>query len=103
MARLRPRLDALNPSALALTAWALGRMGLRLRADFADALLGAFKGGMQGAGPRDLAMLVHGLAACKCRPDGAWVGVYLVRLEGQLRGLKACDLAMMLGALVKLR
>lgn len=103
MVRLRLGLTALNPSALALTAWALGRMGLKLRADFADALLGAFKSSMQGAGPKELALLVHGLAGCQCRPDGVWVGVYLVQLQEQLSGFKACDLAMMLGALVKFR
>lgn len=106
MNRLQPQLTTLgqsNPRVLALTAWALGRMGLKLRQDFAELLLSGFKAGLQLAEPRDLALIVHGLAGCKCRPDAQWVGVYLARVQGQLSGFKGQDLAMMLGALVRLR
>jgi len=103
MTRLQPHLSTLSPRSLALAAWGLGRMGLRLRQDFATLLLSGFKGGLQLTRPRDLALMVHGLACCKCRPDGQWVGVYLARVEQQLSGFSAADLAMMLGGLVKLR
>jgi hypothetical protein len=103
MNRIQPHLQTLNPRTLGLTAWALGKMGLKLRPDFAQGLLSGLKGQMHTAGPRELALMAHGLACCKCRPDGQWVGVYLHRVEGQLPEFKGEDLAMMLGALVKLR
>lgn len=105
MGRLRPALHKalLSPRALGLTAWALGKMGLKLRPDFAGALLQGFKGQLHCAGPRELALLAHGLAGCGCRPEGQWVGVFLHRVEGQLPGFSPTDLAMLLGALVKLR
>jgi hypothetical protein len=104
MGRLRPALPkALSPRALGLTAWALGKMGLKLRPDFATALLDGFKAQLHCAGPRELALLSHGLAGCGCRPEGQWVGVFLHRVEGQLPGFSPADLAMLLGALVKLR
>lgn len=103
MNRLQPCLKTLNPRALGLTAWALGKMGLKLRADFAAELLAGFKARLHLAGPRDLALIVHGLASCQSRPEGQWVGVYLHRVERQLGQFGANDLAMMLGGLVKLR
>jgi hypothetical protein len=103
MSHLHPRLKTLNPRALGLTAWALGKMGLKLRGDFAGEIQAGFKAGLEGAGSREVALMVHGLAGCGWRPDALWVGVVLYRVEQQLRSYSGADLAMLLGALVKMR
>jgi hypothetical protein len=103
MGRLSRGLASLSPSGLALSTWALGRLGLRLRPDYADKLCEGYARGIGSADPRALALMAAGLAGCGWRPPGLWVGVFLARAAQQLPAFSGRDLAMMLWGLVQLR
>lgn len=96
-------MHTLGPSDLALATWALGRMGLRLRPDFAARLLSCYQDRLAAADPRALALMAHGLAACGCRPEGLWAGVFLVKVQQLLPRFKGQDMAMLLWGLVRMR
>lgn len=98
-----PRLSRLPTQSLAQLVWALGRLGVTLRADYARELLSAAKSGMGSAGPRALATLAHGLGAARVRPDGIWAGVFAHALATQLPAFSPRDLAMVLWGLVQMR
>jgi hypothetical protein len=103
MTRAHHTMHLLTPNSIATLTWALGKLGVKFRADFQVKLLQEFKAKLHSAGPRALGVMAHGLAAAGARPDGLWVGVYLQRVQVELRWFSGRDLAMCLYGLVQLR
>lgn len=103
MSRAHRLLPSFSAQQLALTAWALGRLRVKLRPDFAAQLLAALKSRLHEASPRALAVAAQGLGALGLRPDGLWAGVFMVRLQGSLARFAGRDLAMVLSGLVRMR
>ncbi|KAF8064684.1 TGD2 [Scenedesmus sp. PABB004] len=97
---LMPRLA---PHHMARLTWALGRLGMRLRPDFAARLLPAFKANLAAAPPRALAVMAHGLARAGAAPDAMWVAVFADRAQRCLPGFSGRDLAMCMWGLAQLR
>eukprot|EP00775_Hariotina_reticulata_P012317 gene12317-12453_t len=92
-----------TPTGLAILAWALGKLGMKFRADFAAKFLEEFKSKLHEASPRALAVVVCGLAGAGVRPDGLWMGIYLARVESVLWRFEGQNLSMLLWGLVQLR
>jgi len=92
-----------TPTGLAILAWALGKLGMKFRADFTTKFLAQFKAKLHEASPRALAVAAVGLAGVGVRPDGLWIGVYLARVESTLERFNGRDLSMTLWGLVQLR
>lgn len=95
---------------LAVMVWSIGRMGMRLRPDFARRFLSAFAkrmGGEDGSSAREvaraLALAVHGLGNAGCKPSGAWMGRWLAAVQSRGRALAPRDVVCLLAGLQKMR
>jgi hypothetical protein len=95
---------------LGLMLWAVGRMGMRTRADWAArymAALSARMGGADGSAPRAVAralsLAMHGLGSTGCRPGDEWMGRWMAAVARRRRALAPRDVACMLVGMQRLR
>jgi hypothetical protein len=73
-----------HPPQLAMSAWALGALGVAPDAEWADALLARVRDHMQSFKPSDHARLVWGLAALGITPGAEWLDHLAAAVGGQV-------------------
>jgi hypothetical protein len=113
MARAHGCMDGFTAHGLAVMIWAVGRAGMRTRADWAERFLSALGERMDGGScgrrerPRELAralaLAMHGIGSTGSQPGGAWMGRWLAAVHGLRRHLAPRDVACLLVGLQRLR
>jgi hypothetical protein len=103
MDRATPKARRCTPQGLALSAWALTRLGMRMGPHFEVRWQDRVLEQLPSSCPQAVALQMYSLAALKRAPSPALMAAWLARSQQHMGQANAQDVASMLWALAKLR